>query len=271
MTKDKNNNEISSQVKASQEKSKNQLLWEENSQDIYVIRSAKDDVAYVPYDKYRNAPRLEWYNGEKDQHFCFLTANGYQPENLTGPALTKVIPWNLDTAQPPQSYNGQPLQPGYLLDLRVLHMSRLLNPALEIKMDFKQLPPLKYPIEQSHTKQPEQSSDYTGKKDDGFLPEDKRYQLENVPYDNLYIVSWKDPLGNHKIDEYDPYEITYLTSDMLDECDPAHEVSTGNTMVVLESYFKKAGVQVGALNPKDWEYVSLHGSCYVANLNSFVK
>lgn len=250
---------------------KNQQLWQALSQDIYVIRSAKEDVAYVPYQLYKNAPKLEWYNDNNDQHYCFLTANGYQPENLIGPALTKVIPWNIETAQPPRDYQGKPLQPGYLLDLRVLHMSRLLNPALQVPMPDKRLPVLQYPIGQPGGPLPKQAGDYSGIADDGFIPANRHYELLGLPYDNLYIASWKEPLAEHKIDDYDPYEITYLSSEALDRCESAAGISTGKTMTVLESYFKKANVQVGALNPRDWEYLSLHGACYVANLNSFIK
>lgn len=245
-------------------------MWLESSQDLYIIRSDKDDIAYLPWEGYRNAPRIEWFNTEEDCHFCFLTENGYQPENLTGPAITKVIPWNLATANLPGNYEGEPLQPGYLVDLRVLHMSRLLNPAFEIEMNYPTLPPLNDILRDKGIQKPLPAAG--GKRpDDAYVPVEKRYELTNVPYDNLYIVSWKDPLQEHEIDDYDPYQINYVTAAMLDECVPAQEMSTGDTMVVLESYFKAAGAQTGALNPKDWEYISLHGSCYVANLSSFKK
>lgn len=255
---------------ANAKKEADRELWLESSQDLYIIRSDKDDIAYLPWEGYRNAPKIEWFNNEDDCHFCFLTANGYQPENLTGPAITKVIPWNLATANLPGNYKGEPLQPGYLIDLRVLHMSRLLNPAFEQKMNYPTLPPLNDILVDKGIQKPLPASG--GKRpDDAYIPLEKRYELTNVPYDNLYIVSWKDPLGEHEIDDYDPYQINYLPASALDECVPAQEVSTGDTMVVLESYFKAAGSQTGALNPKDWEYISLHGSCYVANLSSFSK
>ena len=242
--------------------------WLESSQDLYIIRSEKDDIGYLPWEGYRNAPLIEWFNTEEDCHFCILTENGYQPENLTGPAITKVIPWNLTSARLPGNYQGTPLQPGYLIDLRILHMSRLLNPAFQIPMNYPTLPPLNDILRDKGIQQPITKAGGQ-RPDDAYIPVDKRYELANIPYDNLYIVSWKDPLGEHSIDEYDPYQINYIPASVLDECVPAQEVSTGDTMVVLESYFKAAGSQTGALNPKDWEYVSLHGSCYVANLSSF--
>lgn len=275
------------------------------SQDIYVIRKEGTHATLIDYEDYTGpkAIKLEWCYDETDHHFFFQTANGLRPANLTSPALTKVIPWNLSTARCPTGIDKTDLKPGYLLDLRALQMSRLNAPSrTETKTDVI----LDQPIGKL------EPDDFTPRQDDRNIPATSLKELSEAVEDNLYIVSYKNPLSVRDDNLFYPYHIHYLSKEALDQLKQydlehgqdrdlnelkhtivelklhLHDVKQDEqaaqiqkiieendtlTSQSLSRYYKNAGVQVGALNPKDLnvDTHSVGAVCMVANLQSFLK
>lgn len=254
--------------------------WAELSQEIFVVRS-NGKTQYLPFDTYfTEKNKLAWWNSEEDHHFCLVTPNGYQPINLTGPVITKVLPWNVQSARLPEGWAGGPLEPGYLIDLRALHLSRL---------HFRDLFEFPNLVESN-----EELTESLPKPYDGALPEKDLDQLKQVPLDNLYILSWRDPLEPHRLDEFQPYQLHYVSKEQLDATQEVETLPVKGeaTADFLHTYYEDAGVQVGRLNPLDIDHsiereafaidhsqgresnaglAFFAVTCYVANLKSFCR
>jgi len=198
------------------------------AQDIYIIREGGQRASLINYNDYvpdvtasgdpvsEQALRLEWHSSEDDNHQFFETKNGHYPVNLTGPALTKVIDWNLDTANYPPGIDRSMLKPGYLLDLRLLQLNRLHAPKFKFHPDAP-TPERDTPIEQVVVTKDDLLPHPVHKPYDGHVPPQKLSQLTDLSKENLYIVSWKNPLLVRDVDKFYPYQITYLSAEQLDK------------------------------------------------------
>ncbi|WP_182288378.1 hypothetical protein [Vibrio spartinae] len=278
------------------------------SQDIYLIREDGTQATLINYEDYtgQNARLIEWCYSESDHHFFFSpqkSIDRLQPMNLMGPILTKVIPWNLDNACYPENVDPCELKPGYLLDLRVLQLNRLraplnANPPLLEKKDT--------PIRKL-TRDPDRQVNSN-------IPPCSTHQLKEPVPENLYIVSYLNPLQVKDTNDFYPYHIHYLgaedinqlpvldfekgadidldelqqtitelknqvhshtfvdISDLISHLGKIKNESNTLTAQSLARYYRNAGVQAGALNPKDVQTDSrfVGTVCMVANLQSFL-
>ena len=313
------------------------------SQDIYIIRQGEEKATLIEYENYApdlpdssdatvivdtdKAITLEWFSNKDSYHHFFTTPNGYYPVNLTGPVLTKVIDWNLDTANYPPGVDRSMLKPGYLLDLRFLQLNRVHALQLDIPVEVPESEydtPIGY-IKGINASQLDSLPHPSSKSYDGHVPLEYLCQLKELNEENLYIVSWKNPLLVRDINKFYPYQITYLSADKLDNIDKSkqyefdssqkeidldeikllsllnisnlmeeffdpstsdenkeiaktklnnnHRKAKTITEQSLARYYRDAGVQIGAVNPKDLRVnFGLVGlACMVANLQSFLK
>ncbi len=253
-------------------------LFYELSQDIYIACS-DGELKHIPYHTYNEAPELEWYkkvDGVEQLQIFFTTENGYQPANLYGPVITKVLPWNLATANVPPGTNRSDFKPGYLIDLRLLRLARLR-------------------FNEANKNNANRGDANTGdiKPYDGNLPEQLLGELQLTPEDNLYIASWIDPFAKGSELGHQDYHLTYLSCEELARCRNATDVDDGDTKTMLERYYVEAGVQAGAIHPLDTgilpflestpaenlkemapaEFSATFGiapTCYIVNLKSFM-
>lgn len=202
-----------------------------------------------------------------------------RPMNITGPVLSKVIPWNLETAQYPESVHRDEIKPGYMLDLRVLQMSRFNPPRW-----FEHSPQERRdtPIRQIKSLLPEYLPDIS------YLPLIASNQLCDPVEENLYIASYVNPLKVRDCNQFYPYHIHYISTKELDSFE---QLDLKNGQVIdlnglnqtidrlknaliqtpdsdeiktqlnqerqvlaaqsLARFYRNAGVQAGALNPED--------------------
>ncbi len=281
------------------------------TQDIYLIREDGTQATLINYEDYagRNAKLIEWCYSESDYHFFFSPQKDIdrlQPINLIGPTLTKVIPWNLDNACYPENVDPCELKPGYLLDLRVLQLNRLRAP-------INANPP---PLEKQDTpicKLTQYPNDPVLQQVNSNIPPCSTHQLKEPVPENLYIVSYLNPLQIKDTNEFYPYHIHYLSTedinqlpvldfekgadinldelqhtiaelrasihhhtfdihDLISHLEKIKNESNTLTAQSLARYYRDAGVQVGAVNPKDVQADSqlLGTVCMVANLQSFL-
>ncbi len=194
-----------------------------------LVASKDGSLRHIPVDVYKNAPKIEWVEIKDEQqqgHICFTTNNGYRPFNLYGPAVTKVLPWNIQSAKLPKSCQNIELGPGYWIDLRKLRVETNR-------------------FAQSLEHSPIASPDGQLSPCDAWLPQDALSQLKLTPEDNLYIVSWSQQHNSSG-----DYQINYLSAEQLAKCQlleqPAHE----KEKTLVEQYFIDAGVQTGVLYPQ---------------------
>ncbi len=279
------------------------------SQDIYVIRQNGQQATLINYEDYtsKSVKRIEWCYSTTDFHFFFgakKEGEKLQQMNLIGPALTKVVPWNLENAQCPPGINMSDLKPGYLLDLRLLQLNRLRaplhdSPHPDVDRDT--------PISKLELNSDAPISRFVN----DHLPTSALKELAEPVPENIYIVSYVNPLLVRDDNKFYPYHVHYLSvsdlnkleklnleegaSEDLNELQQTlHELKAtihrhqnelvphintikqnSNTLTAqsLARYYRDAGVQVGAVNPKDLQEESLLVGtvCTVANLRSFLK
>lgn len=249
---------------------------ESRTQDIFLLRGDSKRVTRVTFENYRNynknkgAKQLAWFN-QDNQHQFFCTKSGGDPINLIGPALTKVTEADLEHSVLPNELHEAGFKPetGYLLDLRLIQINRLrptLNEGGIVAVE------LDHPLENKLEQPPEASTDI-------HIPVE---QLKKIPdNENLYIISWDNPLKARSIDNVYAYKLSYLSAEYLDSLDYGELENKAKGLElkelehckhVLTDYYNNAGVQVGTINPLDTGLPHLVGlACYVANLNSFIK
>ncbi len=257
--------------------SKSEEFFDETrTQDIFLLRGDGKKVTRIEYRDYRyydgknGAEKLGWLNKEGGHQF-FKAENGGDPINLMGPALTKVTEENLKTIDLPAHLVDSGFKPetGYLLDLRLIQLNRLRSNASHghienLEWDEKlDISPDQFPFGLG-----------------GFnIPIE---QLKIIPKnENLYIISWDNPLKVRSIVNIYPYKLSYLSSSFLDSLnfgeprnakDDDDKSELEHCEDVLTKYYGAAGVQIGTINPLDLGIPHMVGlACYVANLNSFIK
>ncbi|SHO58925.1 hypothetical protein [Vibrio quintilis] len=286
-----------------------------HSQDLFIIRDHGRTATLVEYENYINREEdkrrgakldedeekntqqdklnikpalIEWCYDESNYHFFFKTKNGFHPMNMTGPVLTKVLPWNLkkkNTHYPEGFPENVQLEPGYILDLRILQLNRLFSPAEE---STENKPPLEFIRDTEITGLKDLFPDSRVKHGIEFPPVSITNQAIAPIEENLYIISYVNPLRARDNHSFYPYHIHYISAEQLDqlssgsaefdlladrdlELDDLHINTTegiheiirekGRKEVVkrmnraaaqvLARYFRDTGVQVGAINPKD--------------------
>ncbi|MEP7730436.1 hypothetical protein [Marinomonas primoryensis] len=244
--------------------------------DIYVMLS-EDNIAYLPYDLYANESRIiEKVNvdGTFAKHF-FLNKEGVYPANLSGPAVTKVIPWNLEQATINSGNNTkEAYQPGYFIDLRQLKMSRLN--MIQISNDSSAVADTPIP----NSALPIAKNTFIP------VPKDQQNQLKAVPKNaNLYVAFFQKPDDTRSSSECYSYCVSYISAEevnkhiVISKTPPTHQ---DISIEHLKTYYGDAQVQAGAINPKDLgsdsttkhniEFDSVGAmpvTCYVANLRTF--
>ncbi|PTP52064.1 hypothetical protein [Vibrio splendidus] len=279
------------------------------SQDIYVIRQNGQQATLINHEDYtsESVKRLEWCYSSTDFHFFFgaqKEGQKLQQINIMGPALTKVLPWNLDNAQCPPDINMSDLKPGYLLDLRLLQLNRLRAPQHNAsQQDVGRDSPISNLELNSSAPVMSFVNDH--------IPLSALKQLKEPVSENIYIVSYVNPLLVRDDNQFYPYHVHYLSVNDLDKLealnleegvsenlnelqetlnelkasihrhqddltphlDSIKQNSNTLTAQSLARYYRDAGVQVGAVNPKDLQEESLLVGtvCTVANLQSFLK
>ncbi|MBQ4836755.1 MULTISPECIES: hypothetical protein [Pseudoalteromonas] len=250
--------------------------WRQVAHNMFVLRQ-NGEIVYLDVDFYTQGSRLiEWVHSEQDIHKFFLNEDNLFPLNLMGPAVTKVIPWNLAEAKDklPTTFAGQaPLKPGYMIDLRVIQLNRLnandpnfarlLNSGLDIPIQLvsNSFDPI-YPV-----------------------PHEFEHQLSApIEEENLYIVSFKNPERIRGIDDLYGYQISYISKEELDNVDKyvpneddknealkLDELKKEHTGQYLERYYGDTNAQIGAINPRDMAPHLLGAACYIANLRTMKK
>lgn len=239
-------------------------------QDLLVI-DANGQPVHIPYSEYTSEATLVGGHIDGKEYPCFVTKEGHVPINLFGPVVTKVLDWNTQTAQPYPGSQIKKLEPGYIVDLRMLNLTRLNNPfaALDDQLDKK--------IRRS-------TSVVDFRTVEKQLPREAQEALQGPVPNNLYVISWKEPFDAHSELALDEYQINFISSETLTSYSkPQHKVYP-QTADYLKSYFTDVGVQVGTINPLsvyDKEAIEelmadttkldsfIFPICYVINLNSF--
>jgi|GEM_PF-1621424 hypothetical protein len=237
--------------------------------DIYVMLS-EDSIAYLPYELYADKSRIiEKVNvdGTFAQRF-FLNEEGVYPANLSGPAVTKVIPWNIEQAAGNSEINtADTYQPGYFLDLRQLKMSRLN--MIQISNDSPAVADTPIP----NSALPIATNTFIP------VPKDKQSQLKAVPKEaNLYVAFFQKPDDTRSSTECYSYCVSYISAEEVNQ-----QLTTSKSAAIehLQTYYGDTRVQAGALNPNDINH-DFHqntiksdsvnvmiATCYVANLRTF--
>ena len=279
------------------------------SQDIYVIRKNGQQATLINHEDYasESVKRLEWCYSSTDYHFFFgaqKEGQKLQQINIMGPALTKIVQWNLDNAQCPPDLNMSDLKPGYLLDLRLLQLNRLRAPLHKPSQpDVCRDSPISKLELNSNAPVESFVNDH--------VPLSALKQLKEPISENIYIVSYVNPLLVRDDNQFYPYHVHYLSvsdldklealnleegasenlnelqetlnelkasihrhqDDLVPHLDSIKQNSNTLTAQSLARYYRDAGVQVGAVNPKDLQEESLLVGtvCTVANLQSFLK
>lgn len=250
----------------------------ESMNDIYVLLS-DGRIVYLPRKLYAEPSRIiesVSVDGEFVKRF-FLDENGVYPLNLLGPAVTKVLPWNLEEANGEiKSFKsdtelGTP-ETGYFIDLRQLDMSRLNMIKVSGAHNAEADTPITNLSPVSNGSRP--------------IPEDKKHQLSEVPADdNLYIAFFQEPDKTHSNTECYSYSVSYISASELADHIFTEENNKSiefDTMTYLKNYYGEAQVQAGSINPNDLgsDYLNnalqpsinvgaMPVTCYVANLKTF--
>ncbi|SBS39329.1 hypothetical protein MSP8887_03766 [Marinomonas spartinae] len=283
--------------------------------DIYLLISGKqydcsnkEYILYIPRSFYSNPDNVEiieeiaYINDNLPPliNRFFLNENGIYPINIAGPAVSKVIPWNLKEAK--KNSKNNPLisdlskfEPGYFIDLRQLKMSRLNMIKTEdehIITSAECIPNKLLPCVKS-----------------GFLkvPSDDLASLRDIPIANLYVAFFDEINKTHNNINCYNYKVCYISLETIRENIDNYDENKISIWEVndkipdedeqishLETYYGDAGIQAGALNPfdiqadKDFHFnsstthhndmIMLGGprggggaTCYVANLRTFKK
>jgi hypothetical protein len=244
--------------------------------DIYVMLS-EDSIAYLPYDFYANESRIiEKVNvdGTFAKRF-FLNEEGIYPTNLAGPAVTKVIPWNIEQAAINSGNSTEEIyQSGYFIDLRQLKMSRLN--MIQISNDSPAVADTPIP----NSALPIAKNTFIP------VPKDQQNQLKAVPKNaNLYVAFFQKPDETRSSSECYSYCVSYISAEevnkhvVISKTPPNHQ---DISIEHLKTYYGDTQVQAGAINPKDLESGSttkhniefdsvgaIPVTCYVANLRTF--
>lgn len=287
--------------------------------DIYILLSDKKilNITKSDYDQPDNIIESVVYTkGEDKEQFrkkinrFFLNNEGIYPINLAGPAVTKVIPWNIDEAIGENGNakkndlvldklkaNRDHFQPGYFIDLRQLEMSRLNMIRMPKEVDGATIEHEFYVNSKPAESIP---YNYLTETQKTFLsvPEDKHYQLSEIPKNtNLYIAFFDDQDKTHTNTECYSYKVCYIPSTEIKNYiveEKEEDKKDKEHIKHLKTYYGKTGVQAGALNPydilskNDFEEFSSSPSsytpgcvgggrggdgatCYVANLATFKK
>lgn len=239
--------------------------------DIYVMLS-EDNIAYLPYDFYANESRIiEKVNvdGTFAKRF-FLNEEGIYPANLAGPAVTKVIPWNLEQAAINSGNNAKEVyQAGYFLDLRQLKMSRLN--MIQISDDSPAMADTPIP----NSALPIATNTFIP------VPKDQQNQLKAVPKNaNLYVAFFQKPDNTRSNSECYSYCVSYISAEEVNQHLANSPIQQNTTLEHLQTYYGDTRVQAGAINPNDLDLKHLDSlvsnsiaplgyTCYVANLSTF--
>ena len=239
--------------------------------DIYVML-AEDSIAYLPYELYADESRIiEKVNvdGTFAQRF-FLNEEGVYPANLAGPAVTKVIPWNIEQAAINSGNNTEAkYQPGYFLDLRQLKMSRLN--MIQIANDSPAVADTPIP----NSALPIATNTFIP------VPKDKQSQLKAVPKEaNLYVAFFQKPDDTRASSECYSYCVSYISAEEINQHLAISSIPQRSPLEHLQTYYGDTRVQAGAINPNDLNSKHLDNiasnsiaplgyTCYVANLRTF--
>lgn len=244
---------------------------EDSLQDVFIMRP-NGKIAYLPYAFYSDPTRvIESVPVEGEAQRFFLNEHGAYPFNLAGPAVSKVIDWNLVDEQGnkkshPQNSNVQP-ETGYFVDLRRFSLDRQA-------MIFVSDEP-NYEDDQAVGELIKSAADYQ------LVPTDQQDQLKATPKeDNLYLVYFQHPNKTRSINQFYSYSVSYISAAELDACEHnAHNLADVHssddidmTTQHLEIYYGDTKIQTGALNPMDFQSSPrpvICGTCYVANLRTF--
>lgn len=249
-----------------------QAKIKESMNDIFIMRP-NGETAYLNYSFYADPSRIiesVTVDGEFVKRF-FLSNNGVYPSNLASQAVAKVIDWNLkDTENELKVFEsdkklGDP-KTGYFIDLRQLSMSRLNM----IRVPGSSTVDADTPIANENL--PDTANPFL------LVPEDKEYQLKELPEDNVYIAFFQEPDKTHSDSHCYSYNVSYISAKELDE----HLASSKSTDVekddselmdvsvkYLETYYGDTKVQAGGINPNDIRPKMFGLTCYVANLRTF--
>lgn len=233
----------------------------------------------------------------------FLNKDYVYPINLAGPAVSKVIQWNIDQAielNPALESKKDYFKPGYFIDLRQLKMSRMNIIRLEGNDKEKY-----YDDAEPDTPIPYKILNPI-KADRAFfpVPKDKQHELKKLPDEvNLYIAFFTNQNKTHTNTECYNYKVAYITAKEVKAYILTPNEDGGNVdqnqkhIQYLKTYYGDTGIQSGALNPYDIlskrdfeEKTSITNShndqdnhciggpgrgggstCYVANLATFKK
>ncbi|WCN13610.1 hypothetical protein GV054_11660 [Marinomonas mediterranea] len=244
--------------------------------DIYIMLQG-GDIAYIPLELYsapENVVESVNNNGTFEKKF-FLNDEGVFPANLSGPAVTKVIEWNIENEDGSikEFDSSQDLgapKPGFFIDLRKLGMARTNMIKTRDVSGFT-----------TDTAIPNQdlripSTPFIG------VPEDKLYQLKGNPKNyGLYVGFFENTESERNNFDCFSYRISYISPEVLKNSicteEELHKISISH----LKSYYGDARVQSGAVNPLDFGMqVSDDGriippfsfmmlACFIANLTTF--
>jgi hypothetical protein len=246
--------------------------YDENAlQDVFIMRP-NGKIAYLPYAFYTAPSRvIESVPVAGEAQRFFLNEHGAYPFNLAGPAVSKVIDWNLVDEQ--GTYKRHPqdstLTPatGYFVDLRRFSLDRQAMIFVCDEANYEDDQPISELIQFA--------ADYQ------LVPVDKQDQLKAIPKDdNLYLVYFQYPNKTRSINQCYSYSVSYISVAELDACEFSQEQpSTKRTEEEiktaaqhLETYYGDTKIQAGALHPMDFQSSPLPVicvTCYVANLRTF--
>jgi hypothetical protein len=244
---------------------------ENTLQDVFIMR-LNGKIAYLPYAFYSDPSRvIESVPVEGEAQRFFLNEHGAYPFNLAGPAVSKVIEWNLmdekgNKKSHPQNIGLKPAT-GYFVDLRRFSLDRQ---AMIFVADEAN-----YPDDQPVSELSKSQANYE------LVPTDQQDQLKAIPKeDNLYLVYFQHPNKTRSINQCYSYKVSYISAAELDACEfspeapskkrTEEEVTTAAQH--LETYYGDTRIQAGALNPMDFQSSPLPivcTTCYVANLRTF--
>lgn len=235
--------------------------YDENAlQDVFIMRP-NGKIAYLSYAFYTDPSRvIESVPVEGEAQRFFLNEHGAYPFNLAGPAVSKVIDWNLvdekgNKKSHPQDSTLTPAT-GYFVDLRRFSLDRQA-------MIFVSDEP-NYEDDQAVGELIKSAADYQ------LVPADKQDQLKAVPEeDNLYLVYFQHPNKTRSINQFYSYSVSYISAAELDACEFSPDKPSAKH---LETYYGDTQIQAGALNPMDFQSSPLPvvcTTCYVANLRIF--
>ncbi|TDO99947.1 hypothetical protein [Marinomonas balearica] len=219
-------------------------------EDIYVLlRDGR--IAYISKDEYSDPNYVvESVTVEKgiEQRF-FLEEDGVYPTNIAGPAVSKVIDWNIFKAESnikklTRAKHTNHYDTGYYIDLRQLRMNRQ-NMTIVAK-DFG---PIEQdtPIPDRHLKDTNYNASFSP------VPKEYMYQLFTLPKGmDLYIAYYEHPEKIHDVMSCYSYKVAHISANALEDfviTDPS-ELRKAN-IGYLEAYYGSSGIQSGALNPCD--------------------